>query len=292
MHVSYPNSPIDDDEHFEFVDYTAASQWERFITTVEEVLTGWGVNDGQLGIFDDSKLPPLGNEPSTKTVEGIDPFVKREIIILDENSYTLSYHYHPIKRWNEFAINNSPTFSSSTSELPPPPPITTLFPPNPDPFLPSSEFLPITLPNSSLDSTSMNLNKIHRWTGLTHILVLTPTDIFSTGTISKPASIDLNTTKILLSSFAIAFHNTKCKLPVYVPTGQVANSLYAGYMCLFDKDVKNVHDASEVEIRFNTTYVRDVPTRLSHLAGLTELFTEKMDLNQFSLGKFLVLVNF
>src|SRR4051795_12541412 len=146
MRASYPNSPIDDDEHFEFVDYTAASQWERFITTVEEVLNGWSVNDGQLGIFDESKLPPLGDEPSTKTklVGGIDPFVKREIIILDDNSYTLSYHYHPIKRWNEFSVSHSFSASSSSSELPPPPSITSLFPPNPDPFLPSSEFLPIT----------------------------------------------------------------------------------------------------------------------------------------------------
>ncbi|CAI2185722.1 9602_t:CDS:10 [Funneliformis geosporum] len=283
MHAAYPNSPIDDDEHFEFVDYTAASHWERFITTVEEVLTGWGVNDGQLGIFDESKLPPLGDKISTKIVGGIDPFVKREIIILDDTSYTLSYHYHPIKRWNEFAINHPPVSSGSTLDLPPPP-ITTLFPPNPDPFLPSSEFLPVSLPNTSLDSTSMNLSKIHRWTGLTHILVLTPTDIFSTG-ISKSTSIDLNTTKMLLSSFAIAFHNTKCKLPVYVPTGQVANSLYAGYMCLFNKEVKNVNDASEVEIRFNTTYVRDVPARFSHLTGLTELFTEKLDLNKFPLDQ-------
>ncbi|RIA84801.1 Rab3 GTPase-activating protein catalytic subunit-domain-containing protein [Glomus cerebriforme] len=285
MHASNPNSPIDDEEHFEFVDYTAASQWERFITTVEEVLNGWGVNDGQLGIFDDSKLPPLGDEPSTKTIGGIDPFVKREIIILDDNSYTLSYHYHPIKRWNEFTISRSSSASSSTSELPPPPTTTTLFPPNPDPFLPSSEFLPITLPNTSMDSTSISLNKIHRWTGLTHILVLTPTDIFSTGTISKSTNLDLNTTKMLLSSFAIAFHNTKCKLPVYVPTGQVANSLYAGYMCLFNKYVKNVIDAGEVEIRFNTTYVRDVPSRFSHLTGLTEFFTEKMDLNQIPIDQ-------
>jgi Rab3 GTPase-activating protein catalytic subunit len=284
MHASNPNSPIDDDEHFEFVDYTAASQWERFITTVEEVLNGWGVNDGQLGIFDDSKLPPLGDKPSIKTVEGIDPFVKREIIVLDENSYTLSYHYHPIKRWNEFTTSRSSSVSS-TSELQPPPTTTTLFPPNPDPFLPSSEFLPITLPNTSLDSTPINLNKIHRWTGLTHILVLTPTDIFSSGSISRFTSLDLNTTKMLLSSFAIAFHNTKCKLPVYVPTGQVANSLYAGYMCLYNKCPKNVIDAGEVEIRFNTTYVRDVPQRFSHLAGLTEFFIEKMDLNQMPLGK-------
>ena len=284
MHASYPNSPIDDDEHFEFVDYTAASQWEVFITNVEEILNGWGVNDGQLGIFDDSKLPPLSDEPSTKPVGGIDPFVKREIIILDDNSYTLSYHYHPIKRWNESAVNHSST-SSSTSELPPPPSITSLFPPNPDPFLPSSEFLPITLPNTSLNSKSINLNKIHRWSGLTHILILTPTDIFSTGTISKFASLDLSTTKMLLSSFAIAFNNTKCKLPVFIPTGQVANSLYAGYMCLFNKDVKNVNDASEVEIRFNTTYVREVPSRFSNLAGLTEFFIEKMDLNQIPLGE-------
>ncbi|CAG8462395.1 844_t:CDS:10 [Scutellospora calospora] len=281
MDVSCPTSPIDDDEHFEFVDYTAASHWERFITTVEDILVGWRVTDGQLGIFDDSNLPPLGHKAYTKTVGGIDPFVKREIIVLEDKSYTLSYHYHPIKRWNEFDINNSHSTSSAPSQHFPPPPTTTLFPPNPDPFSPSSEFLPLSLPNTSYDFSSVNLNTIHRWTGLTHILVLTPTDIFSSGSITKSSTIDLSTTKILLSSFAIVFHNTKCKLPVFVPTGQITNLLYAGYMCLFNKDgSKNIDYASEVEIRFNTTYSREIPSHYSHLAGLTDLFTEKMDLNQ------------
>ncbi|CAG8656870.1 14492_t:CDS:10 [Dentiscutata erythropus] len=278
MDVSCPTSPIDDDEHFEFVDYTAASQWERFITTVEEILVGWKVTDGQLGIFDESNLPPLSHKTYTKTVGGIDPFVKREIIVLEDKSYTLSYHYHPIKRWNEF---NSLSKSSSPSQHFPPPPTTTLFPPNSDPFSPSSEFLPHTLPNISHDLSSVNLSTIHRWTGLTHILVLTPTDIFSSGSTQKSSTIDLSTTKILLSSFAIVFHNIKCKLPVFVPTGQITNLLYAGYMCWFNKDgSKNVDDASEVEIRFSTTYIREIPSGYSHLAGLTDLFIEKMDLNQ------------
>ncbi|CAG8482213.1 13166_t:CDS:10 [Cetraspora pellucida] len=281
MDVSCPTSPIDDDEHFEFVDYTAASQWERFITTVEEILVGWGVTDGQLGIFDESSLPPFSHKTYAKTVGGIDPFVKREIIILEDKSYTLSYHYHPIKRWNELDINNSSSASSAPSQHFPPPPTTTLFPPNPDPFSPSSEFLPHSLPNTSHDLPSVNLNSIHRWTGLTHILVLTLTDIFSSGSAPKSSTIDLSTTKLLLSSFAIVFHNTKCKLPVFVPTGQITNLLYAGYMCLFNKDgSKNVDDASEVEIRFNTTYIREIPPCYSHLTGLTDLFIEKMDLNQ------------
>ncbi|CAG8489230.1 6376_t:CDS:10, partial [Gigaspora rosea] len=278
MDVSCPTSPIDDDEHFEFVDYTAASQWERFITTVEEILVSWKVTDGQLGIFDESNLPPLSHKTYNKTVGGIDPFVKREIIVLEDKSYTLSYHYHPIKRWNEF---NSLSASSTPSQHFPPPPTATLFPPNSDPFSPSSEFLPYTLPNFSHDLSSVNLNTIHRWTGLTHILVLTPTDIFSSGSIQKSSTIDLSTTKILLSSFAIVFHNIKCKLPVFVPTGQITSSLYAGYMCWFNKDrSKNVEDASEVEIRFNTTYIREIPPCYSHLTGLTDLFIEKMDLNQ------------
>ncbi|RIB19800.1 Rab3 GTPase-activating protein catalytic subunit-domain-containing protein [Gigaspora rosea] len=246
MDVSCPTSPIDDDEHFEFVDYTAASQWERFITTVEEILVSWKVTDGQLGIFDESNLPPLSHKTYNKTVGGIDPFVKREIIVLEDKSYTLSYHYHPIKRWNEF---NSLSASSTPSQHFPPPPTATLFPPNSDPFSPSSEFLPYTLPNFSHDLSSVNLNTIHRWTGLTHILVLTPTDIFSSGSIQKSSTIDLSTTKILLSSFAIVFHNIKCKLPVFVPTGQITSSLYAGYMCWFNKDrSKNVEDASEMDL--------------------------------------------
>ncbi|CAH1757412.1 11528_t:CDS:10 [Entrophospora sp. SA101] len=245
METSCPNSPFDE-EHFEFVDYTAASQWERFITTVEEVLTGWGVNDGQLGIFDESRLSPLHDKIYIKKVGGIDPFVKRETIILDDNSYTLSYHYHPI-----------------------------------------NQFLPLTLPNSSRDLSSVKLCEIHRWTGLTHILVLSLSDMFSFDSISKSSKIDLSTTKMLLSSFAIAFHNIKCKLPVFVPTGGLYNNpLYTGYMCLYKQEDNNdASDLSEAEIRFNTTYIRDVPTRYSNLESLTELFIEKMDLKQFSLDQ-------
>nr|CAG8452192.1 124_t:CDS:10 [Entrophospora candida] len=244
METSCPNSPFDE-EHFEFVDYTAASQWERFITTVEEVLTGWGVNDGQLGIFDESRLSPLHDKIYIKKVGGIDPFVKRETIILDDNSYTLSYHYHPI-----------------------------------------NQFLPLTLPNSSRDLSSVKLCEIHRWTGLTHILVLSLSDMFSFDSISKSSKIDLSTTKMLLSSFAIAFHNIKCKLPVFVPTGGLYNNpLYTGYMCLYKQEDNNdASDLSEAEIRFNTTYIRDV-TKYSNLESLTKLFIEKMDLKQFSLDQ-------
>ncbi|CAG8588149.1 1609_t:CDS:10 [Ambispora gerdemannii] len=107
------------------------------------------------------------------------------------------------------------------------------------------------------------------------------------GFMPSTTTMDLGTTKELISAFEKAFRNTRCNLPVFIPTGQLVNSLYQGYMCCWindqndkEKDEKKDTDYTEikdfkVELRFNTTLQRDVPIGYSHLAGLTELFAQK-----------------
>ncbi|KAG9285732.1 hypothetical protein G9A89_001620 [Geosiphon pyriformis] len=278
MDKQFPNSLIVDDDNFEFVDYVASSYWERFITTVEEVLTGWGLNEGKLGIFDEKDLR------SFRPIDGVvNPFVQREIIILDENSYTLSYHYHPIEYDERFQLEKASSADDLLLNLQSPASTSNfILPKKFDPLIPSFVFLPLSFPNSQKVDPPINFHKIHRWTGLTHILVLTPisiSDPFHSGPVSYSTTMDLTTTKNLLSSFAIAFRNTKCKLPVFVPAGQLVNSLYAGYMCIFNQGNDRSH-GNHVELKFNTTFTRDVPSGCSHLAGLTSLFLQKLELTQ------------
>src|SRR6185437_10914993 len=234
-----------------------------FVTMVEEVLRAWEVSDGSFGIFDDSKLHLL-REIDFKV---IDPYIRKETIILDDNSYTLSYHCHPGSKWldENTASRESSEYTSANQPCKTP------------------EFLPLSLPTCSLGA-QIEFHNLHRWTGWRHLLVITPTtrsDIYNT------SSIDRSTTERVLESFVIAFKNIKCNLPVFVPTGQLSNSLYEGHLCLFPQDLSN---EQFMKFRFHMLQVRDVQPAHTHLSGLTSLFSEKLKLHQRLHGKFCIIL--
>ncbi|CAG8527251.1 3800_t:CDS:2, partial [Paraglomus occultum] len=248
--LSVAQIPSMEDDRFEIVEYTSTSYWDRFVTMVEEVLRAWEVSDGSFGIFDDSKLHLL-RERDFKVV---DPYIRKETIILDDNSYTLSYHCHPGSKWLD--ENTASRESSEDTSVNQP--------------LKTPEFLPLSLPTCS-SGEQIEFHNLHRWTGWRRLLVITPTtrsDIYNTG------SIDRSTTERVLKSFVIAFKNIKCNLPVFAPTGQISNSLYEGHLCLFPQD------GQFMKFRFHMLQVRDVQPAHTHLSGLTSLFLEKLKLHQ------------
>ena len=146
--------PSMDEERFEIVEYTSTSYWDRFVNMVEEVLRAWEVSDGSFGIFDDSKLHLL-REIDFKVV---DPYIRKETIILDDNSYTLSYHCHPGSKWLDEKTTASRESSEDTSANQP---------------RKTPEFLPLSLPTCSSDA-QIEFHNLHRWTGWRRLLVITP----------------------------------------------------------------------------------------------------------------------
>ncbi|KAF8926731.1 Rab3 GTPase-activating protein catalytic subunit [Dissophora ornata] len=280
---------MEDFENFEFIDYTTSGPWERFITQIEDSLRSWGLVDGKLGVLDpatvaatqptDSSAQIHTSEDHFGTKQGdqgdghihLDDkmnsaplYQLREMLSLDDATYALSYHYHPAKARAAAGIERI-----------------------------DHDFLPTTL-------EGIQHHCLHRWTSLTHILVISPvtiSDIFASTMSSSSASsaiIDLSSAKLLLSSFAIAFQNTGCNIPVFVPTGQPWNLTFTGLLIQpqapaptprstleeqeIDSDLEFEDDNQGVEIRFNTAVVPYPPVQYSHLSGIMDLFVERMEI--------------
>ncbi|KAG0256373.1 Rab3 GTPase-activating protein catalytic subunit [Actinomortierella ambigua] len=327
---------METDDQFEFIDFSAASGWEKFIKSIEDVLVGWDLggtspasppfaspssssrtfsspghlvdheksHDEEEEGGDDGQPSQHRHGPVTDTSRG---FQLKELISLEDASYTLSYHYHPAKE----------RMAAGVTKI-------------------DLDFLP-----SSLEGVDHHV--LHRWTGLTHLLIVSPvtiSDIFASTTLTTSSSssssssaaassvmIDLSTAKLLLSSFAIAFQNTGCRIPVFVATGQPWNMTFAGLSMQpqspmsasssssftthllqphrgggssgggplsrtgsstgggsggADKAaaaLNGLEDAEEdqaIEVRFNTILVPYPPVRYAYLAGLLGFFIERM----------------
>jgi len=286
---------MDDFENFEFIDYTTSGPWERFITQIEDTLRTWGLVDRSLGLLDPDHLSgnssadqPRTNTSSSKGKHSKDRkhstqphpesdqktalpasrqptsqkngsvFHLREMISLDDSPYALSYQYHP----------GGTRLAAGDERI-------------------DLNFLPPFLEGAQH-------HKLHRWTGLTHILTLTPvtiSDIFASSVSSAASAIiDLSSAKLLLSSFAIAFQNTGCKVPVFVPTGQPWNLTFTGLGILPQappsllapgaavQDEEEEGEDEAFEVRYNTVLVPYPPVQYTYLSGIMDLFIERMGL--------------
>ncbi|KAF9097106.1 Rab3 GTPase-activating protein catalytic subunit [Mortierella sp. AD031] len=279
---------MDDFENFEFIDYTTSGPWERFITQIEDSLRSWGLVDNSLGVFDpaiitatesttsstsDTMSPNSSskgkdngggggdNSTSSCTNSPESPKSKvyqlREMLSLDDATYALSYQYHPAKM----------RLAEGVERI-------------------DLDFLP-----TSLDG--IHHHNLHRWTAQTHILIISPVTISDIFTSSLSASssvtsaiIDLSSAKLLLSSFAIAFQNTGCNIPVFVPTGQPWNLTFTGLMIQSMPSLSNSqpdllddeHDNEDkaIEVRFNTVLVPYPPVKYTHLSGIMDYFIDRM----------------
>ncbi|KAG0056418.1 Rab3 GTPase-activating protein catalytic subunit [Gryganskiella cystojenkinii] len=319
----------DDFESFEFIDYTASGPWERFIVQIEDCLKQWGLVHNSLGVFNPNVMPsstettldldreiaqaigedyhggnhthnnisrrggggggragtrhgsattgPLSSTPSIHQPES-KVYQHEETITFNDVSYQLCYRYHPAKA----------RMASGVEHI-------------------DLDFLPLAL-------EGIQHHELHRWTSLTHILVLSPTAPGSvnhtnninhnfssnnnnnnnnnntgSGSTSSSSSssstiIDLGTAKLLLSSFAIAFQNTGCNIPVFVPTGQPRSQTYNGLsiqpQLSYAKDTEfGLDETAEdqaIEVRFTTVLVPYPPAQYTNLSGILDLFIERM----------------
>jgi hypothetical protein len=281
--------PMDDFENFEFIDYTTSGPWERFITQIEESLRLWGLVDKKLGVFDpvaiaaqqpaadvDNSSPSSptahahsGSHDRLKSQKNQQSYQVREMLSLDDATYALSYHYHPAKAKIAEGVEGI-----------------------------DLDFLPNTL-------EGVQHHHLHRWTSLTHVLIISPvtiSDIFASTMSSSTGSVivDLNSAKLLLSSFAIAFQNTGCAIPVFVPTGQPWDLTFMGLMIqsqlsapplgeativgdsetflYMDEYDEEFEDDQGIEVRFNTFVVPYPPIHYSTFSGITDLFIRKMEI--------------
>ncbi|KAI8335054.1 Rab3 GTPase-activating protein catalytic subunit-domain-containing protein [Chlamydoabsidia padenii] len=236
------------EELFEFVDYTSVSNFERLVTSIEEVLLSWGVKDNSYGVFSDDMLTMVPNKLPTSST----PFEysRQESVSVGTETYKLTYHCHP-----------HAALDSTSSTLP----------------LLLDNFYQYEAPLSSVETSRM-FHPIHRWTGLGRFFTLAPVSdsIKSKLFASSKVNVDIHQAKLLLSAGAIAFSNVHCLVPVFISVGQARYSSYTGYMLQHDGKM-------DLEVRFNSSVISSPPPHC-HMSGLQEVFIRNLNANRFDNG--------
>lgn len=108
---------------------------------------------------------------------------------------------------------------------------------------------------------------LHRSTGFDRLFLLVPVVDSLKAKLFSPSQVDLSRAKTLLSACAIAFQNTNCTVPVFVPVGQARHGMYTGYM---------LPTGAHVELRFDTAIMSPVSPPYASLDGLQSLFLQKL----------------
>lgn len=181
----------DELSRYEFVDYTSVSNFEKFITTIEETLYSWGIKEGSYGIFSKEQLRNHGAAISHPSVQ---EFTRKETLIMEEETFELIYLCHPTHDhydeqpfasvdFYQFGFGQHHALHRWTGQ---------------------DKILILRPSNDSIKKK-----------------------IFSAG---GKSTADVPQAKQLLSACAIAFQNVGCYVPIFVPVGQSRHDIYMGYM--------------------------------------------------------------
>lgn len=236
---------------YEFVDYTSVSPFEKFVTHIEETLYSWGVKDGSYGIFSQQQL---NNAKAAIANPSAAEYTRNETLVMSENMYQLAYHYHP-------------TTTSAESQQP----------------LAADHFY----------QYNGQYHPLHRWAGQDRIMIIKPmqgslkTKIFNTTT-GTSTSVDLALAKHLISACAIAFQNTGCKVPVFVPVGQSRHDMYIGLMVRSGQNEEN-SPLKDTEVRYTMTLTTPPTSEFSDLDELKALFLQKINVHREDYGNITML---
>lgn len=285
-----PLKTTEDEDVFEIIDYTAASPLERLVSSIEEVLMEWGVEQGKMGPF---------TEAGTSNDSHIDVHTIEFVPI----PFVMTFHHLP-----QSAIFNKSSYgedseshkgdnmdgSQSEEYLDPADVLKTAFQHG---LQKLGQFYVYNGCSVNTLSKSDRLpdgyySPLHRWTGLTHFISFCGRSKHSTTTDSDDApnskrswshTTDINTCKLISSAFAIALGNCSCKIPVFIQTGPSWKLLYNGVSILKSPSSHGVHGFEsngmvDVEQRFKMAFLSYIPPEHETLASLCVIFKERLGL--------------
>ncbi|KAI8972007.1 Rab3 GTPase-activating protein catalytic subunit-domain-containing protein [Mycotypha africana] len=257
------NSAFSDDfSRYEFVDYTSVSNFERFITHIEETLYSWGIKEGSFGVFSKEQLASAAKATAHASAinAAADFLTRQETIALGEELFQFTYHYHPGQHHIDDDVDIQGTKDGTENNK----------------FASGYHFYQFN------SSSSQGYHPLHRWTGQQHLMIIRP---IQEGSLRKKifkssgrSSIDLSSAKLLVSACAIAFQNTGCRVPIFAPVGQERHDMYIGYKLTNQGQQRS--DTTKIEfdteIKYNMTLMTPPLTHMSSLDGLTALFLQKL----------------
>ncbi|KAL5005916.1 hypothetical protein ScPMuIL_017074 [Solemya velum] len=193
---------------FEITDFTTASEWERFISRLEEILHGWKlVNHPNRG-------PALKDVYTSGDWEE-----KSEDIFFADFKFTVTFIYLKVPESGGTDKKESQSPEQETEQ---------------DNADDESDG---TLPTVFVDMMNMDNDfpfRAHclcRWYGLQEFIVAAPAS--NSDVIENESRM-----KLLMSSISIALHNTECKVPLFVQFQQWWRKIYSGMCVMPDSTVE------------------------------------------------------
>ncbi|KAG2180049.1 hypothetical protein INT43_003836 [Umbelopsis isabellina] len=240
---SQRESSTQSEELFEFVDYTSASNFERLANAIEEILSLWGLKHSDYA-FTSAENVPAENGHGQSSEDN----VRQESISIEGTNYNLIYHSQAKLIDDDYEPINAPFAKEALSSV-------------------------IT----NHDDKGLNFHALHRWTTIPQFLVLEPTNqsfrsrLFASG----KAIVDINQAKLLISACSIAFHNTGCRIPVFIRCGSSRHDLFIGYR--LNGDANN----NLTETNYNTMIVPSLPSTWSDLNIVRRIFRKKLDVDEY-----------
>lgn len=255
---------------FEITDYTTASDWERFISSLEEVLTEFNLNKH--------------SETSTPARELPEGFIssglwheKHDSLRFGNVTFDIRYQYlddtnltGQIKATKSDTADNGADSSPNSDSL-------DWHDAENEKVDESSEILieekkehsehelPDNLPECLLDllsTTNDFASKAHclvRWYNLRKFVVLFP---------RGDTIVTEDRIKLVLSSASIALANIDCHVPIFVQTHNPKNHFYQG-----------ISEHSNIRTMYEMIFYRKALKQYSYLSELINLFREKISCN-------------
>ncbi|OMJ10539.1 Rab3 GTPase-activating protein catalytic subunit [Smittium culicis] len=305
-----------DDENFEIIDYTTASIWESFVSSIEKVLLKWNVDKGNTPHFnstvDLSTLQLIIDSHDVPLNEKLESSLKWSLAVEEisygSKKYAIILHRHP-------SLSPSPSSSSSSSFS------TT----NSIPFFQhsfpgvyindkASQTNSLEEIDGITDSSLFAYHPLHRWFGSNLIIsIWSYPNSLNDIKLINPSQSDLNlnlrllldydkseispdTSHLLQSALNVACQNLSCSLPTFVPTGIGWNYLYGGKKSLLSSislshiDPQNSSIISQkngfarIETAYETVKSLSIPANLTSISGLVKLFHSKFNPNNYPLS--------
>lgn len=253
---------LSDGSVFEITDHTTASDWERFIANLEEVLTDWNLNKQT---DEESTYREL---PEDYISSGL-WHERHEIVVFGNVSFDLRYQYLIDKdldkhgnsdNMNKSADSDSRDFHDADDGA--------------EEFqgIPKQEEkehgeheLPEKAPQCLLDlvATSNDFaSKAHclvRWYNLRKFIILAP---------RGDTIVSEDRVKLILSSASIALANIDCHVPIFVRTHNPKNNFYQG-----------ISEHQNIRTMYEMIFYKQSLKQYAYLSELISLFREKCGCN-------------
>ena len=228
---------------FEITDFTTASEWERFVSQIEEILHKWKLDNSHKKPSFFQRLRNFSSKVEENS-GNLKPIPKKITSESTESPWrTLSETLH----FSDFCFDITYHAMTATNEG-------------------NKEMSGFEegLPSTVLDMFDMDYDfppRVHclsRWYGLKEFLVLSPS-------VENAAITSESRCHLLLSSVSMALANSKCHVPLLVQLHQKWRRLYRGF-CL----------GSGFRTVFEMAHLRHIPKQFNHLKGLLDVFKDKL----------------